>query len=221
MERLVEVMLSKVNILSTFDCYYRLFQLIYISYDSEGITIQGSCEERKILATTAIPRDSFEYYKCKESIVIAVPNDLKKLGGRCVRIDVLRVDSWRVRNVFEYDNGVSYEALSSYTYKLSDHPQMESTTSFEQYPAAKKCLAGGVVEVSVKDGIASFRGEIFRISTFMIGEPGQPYCTIPDERLKLLNKFLGVTINNSKIDFCKKDDDFLFSVDKEYYRIDI
>ena len=52
MERLVEVKLSKVNVLSILDCYYRLFPLIYISYDSEGITIQGSCEERKILVTT-------------------------------------------------------------------------------------------------------------------------------------------------------------------------
>ena len=58
MERLVEVTLSKVNILSILDCYYRLFPLICISYDSEGITIQGSCEERRVLATTVIPRDS-------------------------------------------------------------------------------------------------------------------------------------------------------------------
>ena len=78
MERLVEVTLSKVNILSTLNCYDRLFPLIYISYDSEGIFIQGSCEERKILATTAIPQDSYEHYECKESMVIAVPNDLKK-----------------------------------------------------------------------------------------------------------------------------------------------
>ena len=57
MERLV-VTPSKVNILSILDCYYRLFQLIYISYDSEGVTIQGpagSCEKQKILATMAIP----------------------------------------------------------------------------------------------------------------------------------------------------------------------
>ena len=104
MERLVEVTLSKVNILSILDCYYRLFPLIYISYDSEGITIQGpaspigaphsggpavpagSCEERKILATTVIPRDSFEHYECKESMVIAVPLHLGKLGGRCISI---------------------------------------------------------------------------------------------------------------------------------------
>ena len=131
MERLVEVTLSKVNILSILNCYYRLFPLIYISYDSEGITIQRSCEERKILATTVIPRDSFEHYECKEFMVIAVPNDLKKLGGRCMRINVLRVDNWRVRNVLKSNNGVSYEALSSYMYKLSDHPQMESAISFE------------------------------------------------------------------------------------------
>ena len=55
MERLVEVMLSKVNILSILDFYYRLFPLIYISYDSKGITIQGSCEEERVLATTVIP----------------------------------------------------------------------------------------------------------------------------------------------------------------------
>ena len=45
MERFVEVELSKVNILSILDYYYRLFPLIYISYDSKGITIQGSCED--------------------------------------------------------------------------------------------------------------------------------------------------------------------------------
>ena len=177
MERLVEVTLSKVNILSMVDCYYRLFPLIYISYDSEGITIQGSCEEQKILATTVIPQDSFEHYECKESMVIAVPNDLKKLGGRCVRINVLRVDSWRVRNVFESDNGVSYEAPSSCMYKLSDHPQMESTISIERYLAAQKCLGEVNTEVSVKDGIVSFRGEIFHVSTFTTGELGEPYQT--------------------------------------------
>ena len=77
MERLVEVTLSKVNILSILDCYYRLFPLIYISYDSKGITIQESCEDRKILATTVIPRDSFDSYECKESMVLAVPYHLR------------------------------------------------------------------------------------------------------------------------------------------------
>ena len=38
MESLVEVTLDKVHILAILDCYYRLFSLIYISYDSEGIT---------------------------------------------------------------------------------------------------------------------------------------------------------------------------------------
>ena len=52
---MVEVMLAKVHILSILDCYYRLFQLIYMRYDFEGITIQGSCEDRRILATTVIP----------------------------------------------------------------------------------------------------------------------------------------------------------------------
>ena len=55
MERLIEVELKKVNMLSILDCYYRLFPLIYIGFDSEGITIQGSYEERRVLVTTVIP----------------------------------------------------------------------------------------------------------------------------------------------------------------------
>ena len=130
MESLVEVTLSKVNILSILDCYYRLCPLIYIRYDSEGITIQGpagstvpagSCEERKILATTVIPQDSFEHYECKESMVLAVPYHLKSLGGRCISIEVLKMDSWRVKNVFKSSNGVSYEVISSYMYNLKEH----------------------------------------------------------------------------------------------------
>ena len=78
-----------MNILSILDCYYRLFPLIYISYDSEEITIQGSCEDQKILANTVIPRESFEYYECKESMILAVPYHLGKLGGRCVSVKVL------------------------------------------------------------------------------------------------------------------------------------
>ena len=217
----LKVTLKKVHILAILDCYYRLFPLIYINYDSEGITIQGSCEERRVLVTTVIPRNSLEGYECREPLVVAIPYCLKKLGGRSVCIGILRVDSWRVRNVFKSDNGISYGALGSAMYKLSTHPRLDSGISFERYPAAKKCLGRVNVEVSVKDGIATFRGEIFRISTFIIGEPGEPYCTIPDERLKLLNKFLGATINNSKIEFCKREENLLFSVDREHFRIDI
>ena len=57
MERLVEMKIAKFNILSTLNCYYRLFPLIYVSYDSEGITIQGSYDNRKILATTSSPEN--------------------------------------------------------------------------------------------------------------------------------------------------------------------
>ena len=149
MERLVEVTLKKVKILSILDCYYRLFQLMYISYDSEGITIQGSCEERKILATTVIPQDSFENYECKESmhsrapglLVIAVPLHLGKLGGRCISIEVLKMDSWRVKNVFKSNNGVSYEAISSYMFKLTDQPKITEEISFDSYPSTKKFLS--------------------------------------------------------------------------------
>ena len=63
--------------------------------------------------------------------------------------------------------------------------------------------------------------EIFRISKFIVEDPGEPYCVIPIKRLKLLNKFLGMAINNSKIEFCKDEDYFLFLVDKEHYHTDI
>ena len=180
MERLVEMKIAKFNILSILDCYYRLFPLIYISYDSEGITIQGSCEERKILATTVIPRDSFEHYECKESMVLAVPLHLGKLGGRCVSIEVLKMDSWRVKNVFKSNKGGSYEAVSSYMFKLMDHPKITKSISFGCYPSTKKFLSciedpKGEVEVKVNGGgVATFKVEIFRISKFIVGGPSGP-----------------------------------------------
>ena len=67
----------------------------------------------------------------------------------------------------------------------------------------------------MSDGIATCKVEILRISKFIVGEPGEPYCKIPIKRLKLLNKFLGTTINNSKIEFCKTEwlqDEFLFQL---------
>ena len=47
MDRLVEITLKKVHILSILDCYYKIFPLIYMSFDNEGIAVQGSCEERR------------------------------------------------------------------------------------------------------------------------------------------------------------------------------
>ena len=87
-------------------------------------------------------------------------------------------------------------------YRLSLHPSVDSPVSLERYPAAKKCLKGVDVEVSVKDGgpgappsrIATFRGDIFQMSAFTIGEPGEPYCMVPGEHLKLLNKLLAAII---------------------------
>ena len=64
-------------------------------------------------------RESFEFRGLAargESMVLAIPNDLKKLGGRCVEVVILKIDSWRVKNVFKSDRGVSYEGISSYMY---------------------------------------------------------------------------------------------------------
>ena len=139
--------------------------------------MQGSNEERRVLATTVIPRESFEHYECKKSMVIAVPLHLGKLGGRCVNIEVLKMDSRRVKNVFKSNNGVSYEAISSYMYKLSDHPKITEGIPFERYPSTKKFLLcnevpNGEVEVEMNEGVAMFKVDILRISKFIVGEPG-------------------------------------------------
>ena len=124
-------------------------------------------------------------------MVVAIPKCIKMLGGRCVRINVMTIDSWRVRVTFKSNNGVSYEEISRYMYKLLDQPVIDSGISFERYTVAKKCLGGIDVEVSVNEGIATFRGSSFRISTFTIGKPGEEYCKIPSSKLNILNKFLG------------------------------
>ena len=93
MERLVEIKVAKFNILSIFHCYYRLFPLIYIRYDSEGMTIQGSCKEWRVLVTTTIPQDSFGSYEFRglgplhgggKPMILAVPHHIRELG-----VDVL------------------------------------------------------------------------------------------------------------------------------------
>ena len=82
----------------------------------------------------------------------------------------------------------------------------------------------------MNEGVAAFKVDFLRISKFIFGgpkgtpdgrEPREPYCKIPIKRLKLVNKFLGLTISNSKIEFCKDEDYFLFSDDKEHYLTDI
>ena len=109
-------------------------------------------------------------------LVIAIP--LGKLGGRCVSIKVLKMDSWRVQNVFKLSNGVSYKAISSYMFKLTDYPKItkgmgscsdpgpSGPISFEQYPSTKKFLScvedpKGKVEVEVNGGVGTFKVDIF------------------------------------------------------------
>ena len=175
---MIEVELKKVHILQTLDCYYKIFPLV--GFDSEGITLHGSCnDERGILATTMINRASQEDYVCDKSMVVVILKCIKMLSGKCVRISIMNIDSWRVRVTFKSNNGVSYEAISTYMYKLLDQPIIDSGISFERYTVVKKCLGGVDVEVSVNGRIATFRGCSFRISTSTIGEPGEEYCKIP------------------------------------------
>ena len=58
----------------------------------------------------------------------------------------------------------------------------------------------------------------------MIGDLGESYCMIPGEHLKLLNKFMGVAINNSMIMVkCEEGDqteNFLSLIYKEHHHTD-
>ena len=76
------------------------------------------------------------------------------------------MDSWRGKNVFKSNNGVLYKAVSSYMYKLSDHPKITESTSFERYSSAKKFLScvedpKGEVEVEVNGGLQCSRWKFF------------------------------------------------------------
>ena len=145
------------------------------------------------------------------------------------------MDSWRVKDIFKSNNRVSYEVISSYMHKLMDHPKITKGILFESYPSTKKFLLcngdqNGEVEVEVpkdrvNEGVAMCKVDILQISKFIVAEPGEPYCKILIKHLKILNMFLGTTINNSKIEFSKEDDGhnvtFLFLVDKEHYCTDV
>ena len=112
MESLVEATISKFNVSSILECYYRLFKLIYIRFNDAGITIQGSCYERGICVTITIPKDSLDNYTSRDEYIVLIAVCIKKLGGMLTEINVMNVDSWRVKNVFKSSNGVSYEVLS-------------------------------------------------------------------------------------------------------------
>ena len=119
MEKLIGLTLKKVPILKTLDCYFKMFQMVKVKFDSRGITIQESCDERGMLANTFIPSSSLEDYDCQEPVVIAIPKCIRQMGGKCIKIEISRVDSWRVKSIFKSDNGVSYEVLSHTMHKLS------------------------------------------------------------------------------------------------------
>ena len=219
MEKLIGLTLKKVPILKILDCYFKIFQMVKVEFGTRWITIQETCDERGMLANAFIPSSSLEDYDCQEPVVIAIPKCIRQMGGKCVKIEISRVDRWQVKSIFKSDNGVSYEVLSHTRHKLSPFSCLDSGISFDRYIAVKKCFGGADVEVSVSKGVASFKGGT--LSSFTIGEEGKPYCKILGNRLTLLNKFLGATINGSRIEFGKKDEELLFSIEKDFYWIDI
>ena len=94
MEKLnVRLTLKKVPLIKIFYCYFRIFPMVRVEFGSRGITIQESCNERGMLANTFIPRSSIEDYDCQEPVVIAIPKCIRQMGGKCVQIEISRVDS--------------------------------------------------------------------------------------------------------------------------------
>ena len=90
-----------------------------------------------------IGRDFLEsYVNDGQPMVVEIPNYIKMLGGRCVRIRVKKINSWRVRVTFKSSNDISYEAISTHMCNLLDQPVLDSGILFERYPVAKKCLEG-------------------------------------------------------------------------------
>ena len=138
------------------------------------------------------------------------------MGGKCESIAILQVDSWRVKSIFKSNNGVSYEAISHTMHKLLNQPWLDSGISFERYATAMKYLGGVDTEVSLNDGITTLNGVSIFISSFMTGDPGEPYCMIPGECLKLLNKFIMF-----KREEGNQTENLLFLIDKEYYRTNL
>ena len=79
--------------------------------------------------------------------------------------------------MFKSNNRVLYETISSYMYNLSDYPKITESISFERYPSTKKFLLwiedlNVEVEVEVNEGVAMFKVDIFQISKFIVGGPG-------------------------------------------------
>ena len=74
--------------------------MVKVEFGPRGITLQESCDEKGKLANTFILRGSLENYDCQEPIVIPIPKCIKRMGGKCVSIEISRVDSWRVRSIF-------------------------------------------------------------------------------------------------------------------------
>ena len=130
--------------------------MVKVKFDFRGITIQESCDEREMLANTFIPKNSCEDYDCQEPVVVAIPKCIGQMGGKCVKIEISRVDSWRVKFIFKSDDGVSYEVLSHTGHKLSPFSYLDSGISFDRHIPVKKYFGGADVEVSVSKGVASF-----------------------------------------------------------------
>ena len=74
-------------------------------------------------------------------------------------------------------------------FKLTYHPKITEGISFESYPSIKKFLScledpKGEDEVEVNGGLQHSRWKFFRISKFIVGDPGEPYFKIPIKTIK-------------------------------------
>ena len=83
--------MTKFNILSIFECYRKLFPLVYIRYNLDGIEIQA--KDKKLTVTAVIPKESFntyEYSFVDPTSTVMVPTEVAKIGGKCTEMVIYR-----------------------------------------------------------------------------------------------------------------------------------
>ena len=67
--------------------------MVKVEFGPRGITIQESCDEIGMLANTFIPRSSLEDYDCQKPVVVEIPKCIRRMDGKCIKIEISRMDS--------------------------------------------------------------------------------------------------------------------------------
>ena len=223
-ENIIDIDKGKFPLMKILNRHCKIDMMLTLFFGPEEIMIQEyNTEEVKILAITTIPISSFESYNCKKSITINVPINIKDVGGKCEKIEVVGEDSWRVAAKFKFNSEVTYEVLSHMMSEKRNIKIVRSGVSFINYFPVRKILEEQQrqIDVIVKNKIASFKTEN-KIFKFIVGEEeGKLYCKFMKDNLKPLNKLLGAYFKGADFKFSNESENYLFSIETKNYRTDI